>query len=458
MATTTLGVLNYTIPNLKLKNQLKDENNIVNINDQLMDQIVVTKKSKVNQTTSLPTQIVTTSQSNDIKSVLGTIVMNQQTNQQIVQPTKKRRVSDGSSSGKTKQPQAVSVARRNARERNRVKQVNNGFAALREHIPEEIAETYETAARGSAKKLSKVETLRMAVEYIRVLENMLNIDSSKDTSFNNTSVFSNFSSNMSEASLPATPPPDQPIFYAIKPRQMSSNDDLGGSETQITIINGHQYLRIPGTNTFQLITPNDHFENEENVHPRDEFVQTNFMQTPIQFGNQLSETPSPSHTSTTSNNLLDSSSSLNFININNSNNSSTTTTAMQETPLRIITPAGSISPSTYSGHSSLSPATSQIDNINNNIIMKEPKFEIISATGHELENNDYKSIHFANNIIMVSESHNSNNDNHYQNIILKEEIDDESMFDDGTLNNQMLEAVSWYQQQLIQNNNQNHSP
>ncbi|TMW42041.1 hypothetical protein DOY81_012878 [Sarcophaga bullata] len=70
-------------------------------------------------------------------------------------------------------PQAV--ARRNARERNRVKQVNNGFAALRERIPEEVAEVFENQGsnRGSGKKLSKVETLRMAVEYIRSLERLL---------------------------------------------------------------------------------------------------------------------------------------------------------------------------------------------------------------------------------------------------------------------------------------------
>lgn len=85
------------------------------------------------------------------------------------------------SKGKPVLPQAV--ARRNARERNRVKQVNNGFAALRQHIPEEMAEAFElqqqkpVAATTAAaqKKLSKVETLRMAVEYIRNLENLLNI-------------------------------------------------------------------------------------------------------------------------------------------------------------------------------------------------------------------------------------------------------------------------------------------
>lgn len=55
------------------------------------------------------------------------------------------------------------VARRNARERNRVKQVNNGFDVLRSHIP--------TAAKH--KKMSKVDTLRHAVEYIRNLRKML---------------------------------------------------------------------------------------------------------------------------------------------------------------------------------------------------------------------------------------------------------------------------------------------
>lgn len=71
-------------------------------------------------------------------------------------------------------PPPVAVARRNARERNRVKQVNNGFATLRQHIPNSIAAAFESnSGRGGNKKLSKVETLRMAVEYIRSLEDIL---------------------------------------------------------------------------------------------------------------------------------------------------------------------------------------------------------------------------------------------------------------------------------------------
>lgn len=178
-----------------------------------------------------------------------------------------------------KTPQAVAVERRNARERNRVKQVNNGFAALRQHIPEEIAEIFEqqgsanAKSAAAAKKLSKVETLRMAVEYIRHLESMLTSDSSGGLDLETSS---------SESYLPATPPPEtsppqsQTCFYAIKPRPTmynSNNTNTTNSEdmpkyteTQIAIINGQQYIRIPGTNTFQLLMQ-DLVENEENVKP-----------------------------------------------------------------------------------------------------------------------------------------------------------------------------------------------
>lgn len=69
--------------------------------------------------------------------------------------------------------QLPSVARRNARERNRVKQVNNGFANLRQHLPQTVINTLSHGGRGASKKLSKVDTLRIAVEYIRGLQDML---------------------------------------------------------------------------------------------------------------------------------------------------------------------------------------------------------------------------------------------------------------------------------------------
>lgn len=72
--------------------------------------------------------------------------------------------------------QPLAVARRNERERNRVKMVNMGFHTLRQHIP-----------NGSKnKKMSKVETLRSAVEYIRRLQLVLNGESSDVSQYSTT--------------------------------------------------------------------------------------------------------------------------------------------------------------------------------------------------------------------------------------------------------------------------------
>lgn len=474
----TMSLLTYTLPNMKLQSSNNSDNDakLTNISNN-SDLMIVRKKLKTNQMTSIPSATVFTSHSDENTPVLGQIMMN---NQQ----SKKRRVSDGSTgSGKMKSVPAVSVARRNARERNRVKQVNNGFSMLRDHIPPEIADTFEVAGRGSAKKLSKVETLRMAVEYIRSLEKMLSFESNNDSlpspNYNN-STFSNMStmSNMSDTSLPATPPPEQqqPLFYAIKPRPMSNGSMM---ETQITIVNGQQYIRIPGTNTFQLIT-NDSFENEENIHPHDDEYTTTFQhQISNQFASEHSASPSPppllqqqqqhhhhQNIQPLSHNLLNSS-TLNFVNnIQHSNliNSTTSsdpilTTTTTATPLRIITPAGSISPSSFSGHSN-SPAPSHTtDNINsNNIIMDEAQFQILTATGREPTDDDKEfkptTLQFPEQILMSCPD-----DSHYDNLMLKQEIiDDEAIFDETSLSNEnMIDALSWWHEQQ-QNLNQNIAP
>ncbi|XP_057312266.1 achaete-scute homolog 1a-like [Hydractinia symbiolongicarpus] len=57
----------------------------------------------------------------------------------------------------------VAVARRNERERNRVKQVNDGFDSLRKKVP----------FLPDKKKLSKVEILRYAMMYIRDLKSIV---------------------------------------------------------------------------------------------------------------------------------------------------------------------------------------------------------------------------------------------------------------------------------------------
>ncbi|XP_017067452.1 achaete-scute complex protein T3 [Drosophila eugracilis] len=100
--------------------------------------------------------------------------------------------------------QLPSVARRNARERNRVKQVNNGFVNLRQHLPQTVINSLSNGGRGASKKLSKVDTLRIAVEYIRGLQDMLDdgtgssrhIYNSADESSNDGSSYNDYNDSL----------------------------------------------------------------------------------------------------------------------------------------------------------------------------------------------------------------------------------------------------------------------
>ncbi|KAF5926496.1 achaete-scute homolog 4 [Diceros bicornis minor] len=55
------------------------------------------------------------------------------------------------------------LRKRNERERQRVRCVNEGYARLRDHLPRELGD----------KRLSKVETLRAAIGYIKHLQELL---------------------------------------------------------------------------------------------------------------------------------------------------------------------------------------------------------------------------------------------------------------------------------------------
>lgn len=57
----------------------------------------------------------------------------------------------------------VLVQRRNERERQRVRCVNQGYTKLRNHLP----------GQNRAKRLSKVETLRAAIRYIKFLQDLM---------------------------------------------------------------------------------------------------------------------------------------------------------------------------------------------------------------------------------------------------------------------------------------------
>jgi hypothetical protein len=72
-----------------------------------------------------------------------------------------------------KKAQTVSVAKRNLRERTRVREVNDGFGKLKLHVPD------------MKSKSSKVETLRGAIDYIKRLKELLGeeIDNTSSGSF-----------------------------------------------------------------------------------------------------------------------------------------------------------------------------------------------------------------------------------------------------------------------------------
>ncbi|XP_056281442.1 achaete-scute homolog 4 [Pseudoliparis swirei] len=60
------------------------------------------------------------------------------------------------------------IRKRNERERHRVRCVNEGYARLREHLPQELED----------KRLNKVETLRAAIDHIKRLQSLLDVNAS----------------------------------------------------------------------------------------------------------------------------------------------------------------------------------------------------------------------------------------------------------------------------------------
>uniref|UniRef100_A0A8C6V4B8 BHLH domain-containing protein n=1 Tax=Neogobius melanostomus TaxID=47308 RepID=A0A8C6V4B8_9GOBI len=66
------------------------------------------------------------------------------------------------------------IRKRNERERHRVRCVNEGYARLQEHLPFE----------NENKRLSKVETLRAAIGYIKHLQSLLELETGSKSSDN----------------------------------------------------------------------------------------------------------------------------------------------------------------------------------------------------------------------------------------------------------------------------------
>lgn len=95
-----------------------------------------------------------------------------------------------------KQEPTVSVARRNERERNRVKLINMTFATLREHLP-------YSSDNSKSKKMSKVDTLKAAIDYIRYLQTLVDDHDAVNAVLNNNCTIDSCVS----FSLPTTPSP-----------------------------------------------------------------------------------------------------------------------------------------------------------------------------------------------------------------------------------------------------------
>ncbi|KAB0799774.1 hypothetical protein PPYR_07654 [Photinus pyralis] len=132
------------------------------------------------------------------------------------------------------------VARRNARERNRVKQVNNGFANLRQHIPNHIAAAFESnSGKTGNKKLSKVETLRMAVEYIRSLEKLLSAGDHLPRDLATSVTYPSSTSSLDGMS------------YSNSLASPSSEDDNLSNSTPTPP--PLQYIRIIGSDTYHIL-------------------------------------------------------------------------------------------------------------------------------------------------------------------------------------------------------------
>ncbi|XP_069139168.1 achaete-scute homolog 3-like [Argopecten irradians] len=81
------------------------------------------------------------------------------------------------------------IGKRNERERERVRCVNEGYSRLREHLPLERKD----------KRISKVDTLRKAIDYIKHLEDILAQDDVEDNHDYNKDSFADSDSHSSSS-------------------------------------------------------------------------------------------------------------------------------------------------------------------------------------------------------------------------------------------------------------------
>lgn len=172
--------------------------------------------------------------------------------------------------------QTASVVRRNARERNRVKQVNNGFANLRQHIPPKVINSLMNNNRGVNKKLSKVDTLRLAVEYIKSLQQLLDESEKNGTGISSAgNKLASISSRLQKSSDMAHSPNlhhQQIGFNRVPPHSPVSPTSSYTSDASSYNFKPHHLKREPYDNSYEYSSspsssPYSPVETSFNHHP-----------------------------------------------------------------------------------------------------------------------------------------------------------------------------------------------
>lgn len=226
---------------------------------------------------------------------------NQQQQQTKMQPTKITKAR------RTRQPRnpQLSVARRNERERNRVKMVNNGFALLREHLPIEDLQAFEqpggsetpdgTSSGGKsagqkAKKFSKVETLRAAIQRIKMLEELIRSTEPGFESINITSTGNSQHLNMYDEE-PLSVCGGEALSY-----MSSSSPHSSSTTTTATAASTQQAFNSSSSNNNNINLDNNnlHLTAYQQQYQPEHFIKLEPQQTTPQFSpQQLYNVPSP---------------------------------------------------------------------------------------------------------------------------------------------------------------------
>ncbi|XP_061394036.1 achaete-scute complex protein T5 [Musca vetustissima] len=242
------------------------------------------------------------------KQVLHTppreVLRTRNVNQRSIAPAPYNKPSS-KSEGTTLDSNNPSVIRRNARERNRVKQVNDGFSHLRQHIPTAIIAEISNGRRGigpgADKKLSKVDTLRMAAEYIRRLKKLIeDVDSGSDSSSVSSygsTPFSGASPSYSSSSNSGSPPPP-PAAVQQQSNNMSYHNMYYQQQTQFYSQPPH-HPSLSYAGSFQqhnLISPANSTSSStysSEMYPQQESSPQHYQSSGFEYANNITPATTP---------------------------------------------------------------------------------------------------------------------------------------------------------------------